>query len=116
MKLIIAGGRDYEFSQEDYDRLTIAFSDVVDEVVSGCANGADACGEIWARSHNIPVKHFPADWKKYGKSAGYRRNVDMAKYADAAVLFPGGRGTEHMYNIAMERGLVVFNWRDKDNA
>ncbi|KKM08597.1 hypothetical protein LCGC14_1723590 [marine sediment metagenome] len=112
MKLIIAGGRDYTFSPADIinlDKLNERIK--VDEVVSGQARGADTCGELWAKSLGIPVKQFPADWEKYGKQAGFIRNAEMAQYADAVVLFPGGKGTEHMYNIARKHKLTIYDWR-----
>ena len=112
MKLIIAGGRDYKFSSADIinlDKLSERIG--VDEVVSGHARGADTCGEFWARSLSIPIKQFPADWEKYGKQAGFIRNTEMAQYADAVVLFPGGKGTDHMYSIARQHKLVIYDWR-----
>ncbi|KKM95698.1 hypothetical protein LCGC14_1185570 [marine sediment metagenome] len=112
MKLIIAGGRDYTFSPANLLNLNKLSKRVgVDEVVSGHARGADTCGEEWAISLDIPVKVFPADWEKYGKQAGFIRNAEMAQYADAVVLFPGGKGTEHMYNIARKHKLTIYNWR-----
>ena len=30
--------------------------------------GADELGEQYAEDNNIPIKRFPADWKKHGKS------------------------------------------------
>ena len=107
MKLIIAGGRDYRFSQEDKDFLNSL--EGIDEVVSGAATGADAQGEEWAKSKGLPVSRFPADWKAHGRGAGPRRNIEMAEYADAVALFPGGRGTDSMRREAQKRGLRIFN-------
>lgn len=83
------------------------------EVVSGCAQGADAHGETVARSMGIPVSRFPADWKQYGKSAGIRRNAQMAEYADALIAVWDGesRGTKNMIELASARGLLVFVYR-----
>lgn len=111
MKLIIAGGRNYIFSSGDYIRLNKEFAGKIEEEVCGDARGADTYGAVWAESLGIPVIHFPADWNGLGKSAGYIRNVRMADYADAVVLFPGGRGTEHMFNIAKQKDLKIYDWR-----
>lgn len=111
MKLIIAGGRDYELDAMDFWRLEQLLP-VVKEVVSGCARGADKCGEVWAEVNHIPIRRFPADWGRFGKSAGFKRNIEMAKYADAVALFPGGRGTAHMFRIAGQYGLRIFDFRD----
>jgi hypothetical protein len=50
--------------------------------------------------------HFPPDWKKYGKSAGYRRNKEMAEVADALVAFWDGKskGTANMIDLMRKAG------------
>ena len=69
----------------------------------------------YANERGYPIKQFPADWNKYGKSAGYKRNEEMAKYADALIAFWDGKskGTKHMIDLAKRYGLkvkvVIFN-------
>lgn len=109
-KLIIAGGRDYWPTQEESDALD-DFSDLVDEVVSGHAEGVDAWGEAWAKRHGIPVKLFPAKWMTEGKIAGFKRNEQMASYADALAVFTGGRGTADMVERALIHGLEIHDFR-----
>ncbi len=106
MRLIIAGSRDFD----DYPLLVekiqqrFFFKDeffgthCIDEIVSGKAKGADSLGEIFAKEFHIPIKEFPAKWKKYGKSAGIKRNRAMSNYADALIVFWDGssKGTKHM--------------------
>lgn len=112
MKLIIAGGRDYRFTDEDWDAIERIRSEIgVTEVVCGGACGADEYGRQWAISNGISVKMFPADWKAHGKAAGPIRNWQMAEYADAAALFPGGKGTDSMFRIATDLKLTVFDFR-----
>ena len=112
MKVIIAGGRNYQLTPEDYDRLDDLYMEInITEVVSGCAKGADTCGEQWAGYRYIPIKKFPANWNKYGRAAGMIRNREMAEYADAVVLFPGGKGTQNMYEQAFVNRLTIFDWR-----
>lgn len=120
MKIIIAGSRDYnvELAAEWRGLLDIMYDALhqfetdfasVEEVVSGGAKGADACGEEWAKRHKIPIKRFPADWSK-GRSAGPIRNREMAAYADALVAVWDGKspGTANMILEAHRRGLDVF--------
>ena len=58
MKVIIAGAR--TFSDFALLKSTMASCGwAVDEVVSGCARGADTLGELWAMEQGIPVKRFP---------------------------------------------------------
>lgn len=112
MKVIIAGGRDYQFTDEDVvwlDRLHQEKK--FTEVFSGGAKGADTCGEFWAASNGIPVKRFAPDWIKHGRAAGPIRNREMAKSLDGGgfvILFPGGAGTRSMETIAGELGLLVI--------
>jgi hypothetical protein len=107
-KVIVAGGRDFS----DYElmkRKVLHFLQNMQavEIVSGGANGADKLGERLANEIGWSFKVFPADWDLNGKSAGYIRNVEMAKYADACVCFWDGksRGTEHMIKIAEKEKL-----------
>lgn len=82
----------------------------IEEIVSGTANGVDKLGENWAMYRRIPVKKFPANWNMYGKSAGYRRNLEMAGYADALVAVWDGesKGTKHMIDIARDKGIITY--------
>lgn len=102
MKLIIAGSRS-GFTQEQVSGVLDENVDVlkVDEVVSGSAIGVDKYGELWAYSNNIDVKRFPADWKSFGKRAGFKRNAEMGKYADCLIAFwdEKSKGTRHMINV-----------------
>lgn len=110
MKLIIAGGRNYRLTQADLNRL-YEIKDQVSEVVCGCCTGADRDGEAWAKRNGIPVKMFSAKWGQMGAKAGPIRNANMARYAEAVALFPGGKGTESMYREAVKHKLIIFDWR-----
>lgn len=115
MKLIIAGGRDFHGSQKAIKALDYFFLkrfDKVTEVVSGAARGADKFGEDWANANSIPIKRFIANWGLHGKQAGPIRNEQMASYADAVVLFPGGKGTANMKSIARKYNLIIYDWRE----
>lgn len=112
MKLIIAGGRDYYLTEADYAKLSALHREQgVTEVLSGCATGADTCGEEWAKRNGIVVSTHPALWRKHGKAAGMMRNGEMAEAGDALAVFPGGKGTANMLKQAQERGLRVFDFR-----
>ena len=96
-KIIVAGSRgitDYALVEKAIKLSNFQIS----EVVSGKAAGVDTLGELYAKNNNIPITHFPANWDKFGKSAGYLRNVEMGEYADGAVILWDGfsKGTKHM--------------------
>lgn len=112
MKVIIAGGRDFanlELMTKKMDFFLSKATHMNIEIVSGKARGADALGEEYAKLRNYPIAEFPADWDKYNKGSGFRRNTEMAEYADALVAFWDGksRGTMHMINVAKKKGLQV---------
>ncbi|MCK5610536.1 hypothetical protein KAR91_52165 [Candidatus Pacearchaeota archaeon] len=110
MKLIIAGGRDFKPTPETDHLMKVIFSCYpVEEVVSGKAKGADRYGEDQAKLYGKPIKPFPADWNQYGKSAGFLRNTQMAEYADAVVLFHGGKGTASMRKLARKYKLMILH-------
>lgn len=109
MKIIIAGGRDFKPSRDDWFMLRdLLLSNGCTEVVSGGASGADKAGEIVGERLGLPVRVFHAEWNTYGKMAGPRRNKLMAEYADAVILLPGGRGTDSMRNEAKAAGLKII--------
>jgi hypothetical protein len=70
-----------------------------DHIVSGgCPSGGDHFAEWLAKKHQIPITIHYARWKKYGKSAGFVRNSDIATEADiliACVAPDRTGGTEH---------------------
>ncbi len=115
-KIIIAGSRkftQYEVLEQVVD--TILFSELEIntepcEIISGGANGADQLGEQYAQRHLLSLEVIKANWKKYGKSAGYKRNEEMAKKANILIAFWDGssKGTGHMIDLALKYKLNVF--------
>lgn len=111
IRLIIAGSRAFEDYQLLRCEVLMYIIEEIQhkniEIVSGTASGADKLGEKFAIQYNFPIKRFPADWDKYGKSAGYKRNEEMAKYATHCIVFWDGksRGTKHMIDLAKKYGL-----------
>jgi hypothetical protein len=110
-KVIVAGTRDFNNYHLLKMKLDKILSNITDDIiiVSGKAKGADTLGEKYAKEKGYQIAEFPADWEKFGRSAGYKRNVQMAEYADACVCFWDGRspGTKHMINIANQYKLQI---------
>jgi len=110
MKVIIAGSRtftNYPLLFKKCSEMLSRHTDI--EIVCGMAQGADKLGGMFATEKGYPIKEFPADWDRYGKSAGYKRNVQMAEYADALIAFWDGKsaGTKHMIDIVHQYGIKV---------
>lgn len=117
-KILVCGGRDYD----DSAQLSKSLADICIKkdcwddgfpncmIISGMARGADTLALRWAEGLFLPTMQFPADWRRYGKSAGAIRNTQMLKVGqpDLVVAFPGGRGTDHMKSIARAAGVEVI--------
>lgn len=110
-RVIVAGTRTFDDYELLCDRLNYLLSARLPNVaiVSGCAEGADTLGEKYAAEMGLEVRRFPADWKAHGRAAGPKRNVEMARSADACVAFWDGvsRGTKNMIETAQRYGLAV---------
>jgi SLOG family YspA-like protein len=108
MKLIIAGSRtftDYQLPCQTLapERLRIT------QVITGGARGTDQLGYRWAWKHALPHQLFRADWERFGKSAGVRRNYQMAQAGDVLVCFWDGvsKGSAHMVQCMRQLGKPV---------
>ena len=109
MRTIIAGSRTIKkFSLVEHAIIDSGFD--ISEVVSGEARGVDTIGEAWAAKNAIPIKCFPADWQRFGKAAGPKRNEAMAAYADALIAVWDGksRGTASMITLAKNYKLRIY--------
>ena len=113
MKVIIAGSRDITDVQvvAEATREAHKAGIRITQVVSGGAHGVDRIGEYLAQQTlHCRVARFIPDWNRYGKSAGYRRNAEMSRYADALVAVWDGssHGTRHMIETMRSLGKLVY--------
>lgn len=110
MKVLVCGGRDFsdkEFTDRELDRLHAEHHFTL--LIHGDANGADTLAGSWASIRGVPCTPVPANWKKYGRGAGPKRNQQMlAMNPDLVIAFPGGRGTAHMVGIAKAKMTRVI--------
>lgn len=82
-----------------------------------CPTGADHHADLACKQLGVAVERHPADWDRYGKSAGPRRNQHMVDLgADLVLAFPlpaewgPSRGTEHCMRVAREAGITVWTF------
>ena len=105
-RVVIAGCRDYNNYYEAKEYIDFCLSNIRKEneivILSGCASGADAIGERYAKENGFLVEKHPADWKTYGKSAGPRRNQQMVDICDFVICFwdEKSRGTRSIIEYA----------------
>lgn len=127
MKLIIAGSRHFEDWAVYGELVKMRIeriggkerSHVINqatEIVSGGATGVDKAGELYGDFYDVPVKVFPAEWRKYQNRAGPIRNNKMAVYADALLLIWDGesRGSAHMKQAMLALGKPVYEVKFKE--
>lgn len=108
-RIIVAGSRD--FTDYDYAKPTLERSISHDaSIVSGGAKGADRIGERFAKDANRKLDVHKANWDRFGKRAGYIRNYEMSKSADAAIIFwdMESSGSKHMIQQAIRENLDVY--------
>lgn len=112
-KVVIAGSRgfsNYKLLYEECNKFLRELKKGYNIVIiSGGARGADTLGEKYASDMGFDLEIFPAEWKKFGKSAGFRRNERMAEVADALIAFWDGKshGTQHMIEISEKKGIAT---------
>lgn len=108
--VIVAGSRDFD----DYNLLSSTLDKLFyvkcpNAIVCGEAKGADSLGKQYAIERHIRVFSFPANWRRYGRNAGFIRNTEMLEHADCLVAFWDGKskGTKHMIDISRKAGIEV---------
>lgn len=77
-------------------------------IIEGAAPGADSIARFEAEKLGLTVLSFPAEWSKYGKSAGPKRNAQMLKEGkpDCVLAFhdyiENSKGTRGMIELAIK--------------
>lgn len=90
-------------------------------VVQGGARGGDTIADQWAQEKGridprIRSEIHRADWDRYGRSAGHKRNQEMIDTGiDLVLAFPLGRspGTRGCMRIAKKAGIPVKQFQPK---
>ncbi len=97
MKTIAVVGSRRRATEEDRLLMVNAFFaiwETGDVVVSGgCPTGADRFAEDMARRLGLTIIIHHANWSMYGKSAGPRRNTQIAESCDVMVALPAADRT-----------------------
>ena len=112
MRFAIIGSR--YFSNSNFmDKILDPYRELgnMDEIVSGGAKGADLLAKQYAEKHNIKYTEFPALWNQYGKSAGYKRNIQIVDHSDMIIAFlmkgMENKGTNHTISIGQDKSKEI---------
>ncbi|MBQ8502836.1 MAG: hypothetical protein IJ491_00990 [Clostridia bacterium] len=104
MKVAIVGERDSKIYN-----LNEVIPENTSEVLSGGARGIDICAKEYAISGGIKYSGFLTDYKKFGKSAPLKRNMEILAYADMVIAFRNGqaKGTRFVIDNCRKPGKIL---------
>ena len=112
MKVLVCGSRGWGTDREQvfkvYDRIGDLPRNAT--VIVGGASGADTLAADAALRRGNPVETHVPNWTKYGRRAGYLRNLAMLdREPDLVLAFWDGesKGTEHTIVEARKRSIPV---------
>lgn len=113
MNLAIVGSRNFN----NYKKLENCIFETLEKwgkeisdiecIISGGAKGVDALAEKFAKTYDILVEIYAANWDKYGKAAGVIRNSSIINNATHVIAFPSisGKGTQDSIKKAKTRKI-----------
>ncbi len=116
MIILVCGGRDYSDIKRVVEVLDAFNHFVIERILEGGANGADMLARQWAMRRDVPLTTYIAEWRKYHKQAGARRNQQMLNQGkpQLIVAFPGGKGTADMVRRAQAALVPVIEIDKKE--
>lgn len=94
-RIVVAGSRNYENYSEVKKYIETCIKEIKCKYtlifLYGECRGADMLGEGYANENGFHIERYPADWQRYGKSAGLKQNFQMAKSCDYIICFWDGK-------------------------
>jgi hypothetical protein len=114
LKILVTGSRDWadprtielEVFRALYEWKTPHREAVL--IHGACPTGADALADDYARATGMHVIRRPADWDRYGKRAGFLRNVELVELEpDVCLAFirQDSKGATMTANLAEKAGI-----------
>lgn len=104
MKVAVIGSRNLNITNiGDY------LPENVTEITSGGAKGVDSCAKEYALKNNIPFTEFLPDYRRFGRGAPLKRNLQIIQYADMVVAFWDGKshGTKYVIDNCQKVNIPV---------
>lgn len=103
MRVAVVGSRTFN----DYLLLLNTLDSIpIDSIVSGGARGADSLAKKYAEASGLLIVEYLPEWDKYGRRAGFIRNVQIVDNSDLVIAFWDGisKGTGHSIDYARKIG------------
>lgn len=109
LRVLVTGSRTWTDTDTIVSQLVQHWYDGSAILVSGgCPMGADRIAETVWSSWGGAIERHPADWARFGRSAGFKRNAEMvAAGADVCLAFIQDRsaGASHTARLAEKAGI-----------
>lgn len=104
MKIAVIGSRNLHV-----ENIGEYLPDDVTEIISGGAKGIDTCAAEYANSHAIKLTELRPDYRRYGRGAPLKRNLEIIQNADLVIAFwdTRSRGTKHVIETCAKLGIPV---------
>ena len=104
MKVAVIGSRELTI-----DDLGKYLPEDTTEIVSGGAKGIDNCSKEYALAHNIKLTEFLPEYKKFGRAAPLKRNLQIIEYSDIVLAFWDGKskGTKYVIDSCQKMGVEI---------
>lgn len=87
------------------------------EIVSGGAKGIDQSAKKYAEQKGLCYTEFLPDYRRYGKGAPLKRNMEIVDYAECVIAFWDGksRGTKFVIEYCKKhcRPIVIYRISEK---
>ena len=115
-RIVVSGCRNFNEYEKAKKYIDICISNIKTKYelifVSGGCRGADFLGERYAKENGYKIERYSADWTKFGKCAGPKRNKEMAGAADFVICFWDNKspGTKSMveYTKNLNKPLKII--------
>jgi hypothetical protein len=115
-KILFFGSRNWTYKHMIKDVIwSLLVSNQAFTMIEGEARGADTLSRQVAEMfpEHINIIQCPANWNKYGKAAGYMRNIEMRSYhPDLGICFHedlfNSKGSLMMFNLLREWNIPVW--------
>jgi hypothetical protein len=121
MRVLITGSRTWTNASKISMQLALITAGIPPALVvvmHGNAAGADRLADYEARRQGMGVERFPADWKLYGKRAGFVRNAQMVSTKPnvcLAFIRNGSPGASMCADLAEKAGIPTHRFTEDDS-
>lgn len=117
LRMLITGSRTWvsvETIEAAMDWHALGSTDIT--VIHGhCPSGADTIADQIAVARSWTVQRRPANWTRWGRAAGYRRNADMVtEGADVCLAFirNSSKGASMCARLAEKAGIATYRFTE----